>query len=74
LKKYFIAVLLSTAPLFAFAASNSGSFSNTVVNALIRGVIYGGVFKLFHTLGLGGSLIAGAILLGGAYLWKKKNP
>ncbi|MDO8414797.1 MAG: hypothetical protein Q7S87_01150 [Agitococcus sp.] len=75
MKKYVAALILTFLPLFAFAsnASGMGWFGTTVVNALIHGVIYGIIFKLFHAMGLGGSLVVGALILGGAYLFYKKS-
>lgn len=70
----FLVFMLMTAP--AFAASHSsgmGWFGQRFVSALIHGVIYGIIFKIFRSLGLVPSIIVGAVILGGAYLYYKRK-
>ena len=52
-------------PLYAMASPNPnmmGWFSGHVLTSIIHGVIYGVIFKLFHTLGLVQTLVVGAAI------------
>lgn len=72
MKKLFAIFIVLLLPLSALAASHGsgmGWFGTQVASSLIHGVVYGLIFKVFHALGLVPSLVVGALVLGGVYLW-----
>lgn len=68
-----LAMLAPTLALASSNHSNMGWFGTQLVSALINGVVYGLIFKLFHGMGLVPSLILGAALLGAAYYFYQRR-
>jgi hypothetical protein len=73
LTRYVLLMLALVYAPFAMAASHSGMgwFGTQVVSSLIHGVVYGVIFKLFHSMSLAGAIVLAALLLGGAWWYYK---
>jgi len=77
MNRLVLATFIALSPTFAFAYGAHGRpamswFGTQIVSSLIHAVIYGVVFKLFHSLGLVPTLALAAVLLFAAWRYSKQ--
>lgn len=61
----------------AYAYAHTGTstwLAHMVVSSLVHALIYGVIFKLIHSLGLGGGLLLAMTVIGGIWLVMRQRP